>query len=131
MTGETGWGWLEEELAAERVRNLHVAGLLVIDRHALPVASTLHAPDLEARLCGLAAALLDAAQRAADDGLIREASFLWLAGAERQVLLLPLRAGLWLLAVGEARGGGPEVAWSLLSLARRLLARWPAPHAVG
>lgn len=129
MSSEAGWRWLEEELAAERLRNLHVAGLAVIDHHALPVASTLHAPELEARLCGLAAALLDAAQRAATDGLINEASFLWLSGVERQVVLLPLRAGLWLLGVGEARGGGADLPFSLLALARRILARWPPEHA--
>lgn len=129
MSRETGWRWLEEELVAEKLRNFQVAGLAVIDHHALPVASTLHAPELEARLCGLAAALLDAAQRAAADALVSEASFLWLSGVERQVVLLPLRAGLWLLGVGEARGGGPDMTYSLLSLARRILARWPAEHA--
>ncbi len=106
-----------------------MAGLVVIDHHVLPVASTLHAPELEARLGGLAAALLDAAQRAATDGLISEACLLGLSGVERQAVLPPHRAGLWLLGVGEARGGGEaDLPSPLPALARRILARWPAEH---
>ncbi|MCS7183653.1 MAG: hypothetical protein NZ869_11160 [Thermoanaerobaculum sp.] len=123
MNRSLALGALAEELEAEKLRQFHVRGFLVIDESALAVASTFHSPAFEEKLCavgGAAMELLKNAQRNLD---LSGQSYLWLSGVERTFVAIPLLPGFVLLAICEA-GASPATALvPLLSFAQRLVVR--------
>lgn len=123
MTQYLHLGTLAEELSAEKLRQLHVRGFLVLDDNALPVASTFHNPAFEEQVCGLAAKVLELLAKSKTDLELSESLYLWLAGVERNLAVIPLANRLYLVAVCDPAASPAATLVPLLTFGQRLLVR--------
>lgn len=128
MSKTFGLGALAEELTAEKLRQLQVRGFLVLDGNALPVASTFHNPAFEQQLCGLGAKVLELLKKAIQDLELSESLYLWLAGVERSLAVIPLANKFFLVAVCDAGASPAATLVPLLTFGQRLLVRAFLPH---
>ncbi|MCS7312890.1 MAG: hypothetical protein NZ742_08265 [Acidobacteria bacterium] len=123
MNHFSGWDAVIEELKAEKLRQFHVRGFLIIEENALAVASTLYNPDLEEQLCRLGGRIWEILDQARKDLELSESPYLWLAGVERHVAIIPLGRKFLLMAVCDATASPATTLIPLLAFGQRLLTR--------
>ncbi|MFN3414525.1 MAG: hypothetical protein ACK42L_10755 [Thermoanaerobaculum sp.] len=114
---------LAEELTAEKLRHLLVRGFVVIDENALAVASTLHNPVFEQQVCGLGGKALQFLKQAQKDLDLSQCLYVWLAGVERNLAVIPVAENLYLVAVCDAAASPATALVPLLSFSQRLTLR--------
>lgn len=133
MTGFASLGReLSEALLELTLQVRTIRGLVLVDRHGLPLASTLHSPGLEEKLGALAVVMSAQADRAHHELQLGPLRTGQLSGRDRQLLWVPVSHELSLIALIEAGASAGDATLHLLALARDLLELayqhgvWPA-----
>lgn len=109
---------LEETVACRH----SLRGLLLVDSTGLPLASTIASSSLEERAAALASIGAGFVTRARADLEMGAPHLLRLASRDRQLVLVPVDAEVWLIALADAEGSAADIDSLLLALTRDLLA---------
>jgi predicted regulator of Ras-like GTPase activity (Roadblock/LC7/MglB family) len=117
---------LQETLRAVVRRWRAIRCLVLVDAAGLPLAASMASRALEERLAALAAASRDLMVRAHGDVETGPLHWVHIAGADRQILVLPIDHETLLAAVVEADASIHDVGRQLAGTARAMLAgAWP------
>ncbi|MCL4838155.1 MAG: roadblock/LC7 domain-containing protein [Thermoanaerobaculia bacterium] len=112
---------LEERLQEVALRVREIRGLLLVDSDGLPLVSTLGARGLEDSLAAFTGAIQALLERARQDFQMGPLNLLRLAGRDRQIFVVPVTRGLFLLGVAETGATPSTVEAHLVALARSVL----------